>query len=618
MEINKAKEVIDEFAKNLTNIQSYIDEKIISEEVALDMCADIKYYRSKCFKDFFGEETDTSKNGLFQREKFFTKKEGAVILSVWDQVAENTPEKAFRENTFYKGYRWSSDKRKSDFYFYFNILSNQLGKQFVPLTFFTFEGIKGDKRYIKIVTMQEKYFLNQRETAPSNNDSILYFPKIKPSNSRSHIDILINKIIELKDLKDKDFDQNECCIEEIIEEIKNLTKSALVQFRSLRHNHKYKRIVDEIKKNLNSITNRSYEDEDIFKIILQYQYYDIPYNIHLFLPQSSFDNLTKDSKTDKVIAPYCLVFTTPCVDSDVNPEIIESTNNVINKNKDSFIKLSDELSRINQIQSDIWKSAGDNLKIKNGWKSIYDKNRYKYDLLANAAQNIIRAICESNKITGYAVTSRVKEFESLYKKIIDHINYTTNEPDPFSDITFNNRTERFNYYRDILNHPLENKSILNKINDIAGVRIICKYINDVATLRTTLTKSCANNEFGLNINLTNVGVLSKEDMYNSSGYNFYTSDHYNILLSKERTKLVEFKEIGNIPFELQVRTTLSHSILDVSHELFYKPNLPKVLVAGYQNSIEAEFKQGSAKLFEVDEKFSELKQIHTTVQNKNI
>lgn len=110
---------------------------------------------------------------------------------------------------------------------------------------------------------------------------------------------------------------------------------------------------------------------------------------------------------------------------------------------------------------------------------------------------------------------------------------------------------------------------LEEILDLAGIRIIVYYVDDVEKIEEILNK-----EFEIDIeNSLDKGKLLKINEFG------YQSVHYIISLTKNRKNLSEWRKFSNFKAEVQIRTVLQHSWASISHELEYKKKyeIPSVL-----------------------------------------
>jgi len=154
----------------------------------------------------------------------------------------------------------------------------------------------------------------------------------------------------------------------------------------------------------------------------------------------------------------------------------------------------------------------------------FENKTLAYKRLIGEVKAIIRKKLADEPINIFNLEYRQKKFDSFYKKII-----------------------RKNFESDFF----------NKIEDIAGVRIICEYYAEL-----DLIEKCIDKMFN---------VIKKEKKITALKVNEfgYLSDHYIIKLRKEITKETE-KDLLDLKCEIQVRTILMHSWAVVSHDIDYK------------------------------------------------
>jgi hypothetical protein len=101
---------------------------------------------------------------------------------------------------------------------------------------------------------------------------------------------------------------------------------------------------------------------------------------------------------------------------------------------------------------------------------------------------------------------------------------------------------------------------LHEITDLAGVRVIVFYTDDLPRVGEILRK-----EFAIDTaNSSDRGAILKP---NELGYHSY---HYVLSISEQRSRLAEWKSLSGLKAEVQVRTVLQHAWAAISHALQYK------------------------------------------------
>lgn len=106
------------------------------------------------------------------------------------------------------------------------------------------------------------------------------------------------------------------------------------------------------------------------------------------------------------------------------------------------------------------------------------------------------------------------------------------------------------------NLPINADSIKNNIMDIAGIRVICNYIDDIYIISTLL------------LNQDDVVLIEKKDYNLSPKKNGYKSLHLIIQIPVFLAETVEY-----VPVEIQVRTIAMDMWASLEHELFYKSDI---------------------------------------------
>ncbi len=125
--------------------------------------------------------------------------------------------------------------------------------------------------------------------------------------------------------------------------------------------------------------------------------------------------------------------------------------------------------------------------------------------------------------------------------------------------------------------PMTIDSIRLNLHDIAGVRVICAYLNDIYTVRDMLV----NNDY--------MTLLNEKDYIKSPKATGYRSLH---LIVDVPVPLKEGAEL--VKCEIQLRTTAMDSWAALEHQLRYKRNLPSNTV------IDQELKTCADLLYETD------------------
>lgn len=164
----------------------------------------------------------------------------------------------------------------------------------------------------------------------------------------------------------------------------------------------------------------------------------------------------------------------------------------------------------------------------------YDRNKNIYERFANKVRQLLEDLIGCEKISYNAITCRVKDRDSLAKKV------------------------------DIKN---DKYSCLRDITDIAGIRIITYYSDDVDKVADIVER-----EFEVD----RVNSIDKRKAIEPDRFG-YCSVHYIVGLSAARLRLNEYKMYKNLKCEIQIRTILQHAWAEIEHDLGYKSEiaLPK-------------------------------------------
>jgi ppGpp synthetase/RelA/SpoT-type nucleotidyltranferase len=172
---------------------------------------------------------------------------------------------------------------------------------------------------------------------------------------------------------------------------------------------------------------------------------------------------------------------------------------------------------------------------KTNLENEYNENYMYYKRMCVRVGEILQRALNKEQIRTFPPLEnfRVKDFESFYSKIIR------------------------NSYE---------SEFFNKIEDIAGVRIICIYFDDLDRIGDLIA-----NNF----------IVERKDRkselpFKAGKESGYLSDHYIVTLSKTN-ELSSDQDLMKIKCEIQARTVLMHGWATVSHELNYKktPGLNK-------------------------------------------
>ena len=197
----------------------------------------------------------------------------------------------------------------------------------------------------------------------------------------------------------------------------------------------------------------------------------------------------------------------------------------------------------------------------------YDQQRKKYERFAREVEHQLRCILEEEGIVCNAITSRVKERDSLTQKI---------------DV----KSDKY-------------KS-LSEVTDIAGILIITYYDSDVERAAKIVEREfCVDKENSIN----------KREALGPEKFG-YCSVHYVVSMNEDRLKLPENRGYAGIKCEIQIRTVLQHAWAEIEHDLGYKSeiDIPK--------DIRRSFSRLAGLLEVADKEFQEIRDFLETYREK--
>lgn len=186
----------------------------------------------------------------------------------------------------------------------------------------------------------------------------------------------------------------------------------------------------------------------------------------------------------------------------------------------------------------------------------YDQNVRLYKAFVNEIEHLITNILQTNKINCNAITSRTKSRESLAEKI----------------------ERKQGKYNDLF-----------QITDIAGVRIITYYAEDVDKIAKIIET-----EFDVD----HENSIDKRESLEPDRFG-YCSVHYVVQMNSQRLSLCEYSVYKNLKCEIQIRSILQHAWAEIEHDIGYKSEIaiPKEMrrdfsrIAGLLEIADKEFNQ---------------------------
>lgn len=157
----------------------------------------------------------------------------------------------------------------------------------------------------------------------------------------------------------------------------------------------------------------------------------------------------------------------------------------------------------------------------------YDEKKHLYRNFGDAVEHLLKSLLFNAEITYNAITYRIKERESLSRKI------------------------------DIKGDKYGN---LTDLTDITGLRIITYYADDVDRISDLVEK-----EFDVDKN----NSIDKRKALEPDRFG-YCSVHYIVGIHSKRLKLEEYAAYKGLKCEIQIRSVLQHAWAEIEHDLGYK------------------------------------------------
>ncbi len=157
----------------------------------------------------------------------------------------------------------------------------------------------------------------------------------------------------------------------------------------------------------------------------------------------------------------------------------------------------------------------------------YRSQKHIYDDLSEAIKELLERLLEEAKIRVHSITFRGKEPEMLEEK---------------------------------LNRPGKEYTNLKEVTDLAGIRVIAYFGDDVDAIGTLIES-----EFLID----QENSIDKRQTMEPDRFG-YLSMHYVCSLTEPRVQLMEYRRFAGYLFEIQVRSILQHAWAEIEHDLGYK------------------------------------------------
>ena len=199
--------------------------------------------------------------------------------------------------------------------------------------------------------------------------------------------------------------------------------------------------------------------------------------------------------------------------------------------------------------------------------SQFDSTKNNYERLLEYIEATIKSLMENEKIQIHEIKGRIKDKESLSKKI---------------------ETKDYKY------------SSLSDITDICGIRIITYFSDDVDKIASLLEE-----EFDLD----KENSIDKRKTQDPTKFG-YVSLHYILKLGGNRAELTENINYKELKFEVQIRTILQHAWAEIEHDFGYKSD------QDVPEKIRRRFSRLAGLIELADDEFMEIKRYEKEYINK--
>lgn len=156
----------------------------------------------------------------------------------------------------------------------------------------------------------------------------------------------------------------------------------------------------------------------------------------------------------------------------------------------------------------------------------FDNSVKRYEAFCSTVVDLIKRLLAAKRIEVHSISGRCKERSSFEKKILKKSRYKA----------------------------------LNEITDLAGIRIITHYSDDVDVIAALVEK-----EFDVDRqNSIDKRIALDPDRFG------YLSLHYVASLKSTRAKLQEYLDYEGLKVEIQIRSILQHTWAEIEHDIGYK------------------------------------------------
>lgn len=178
-----------------------------------------------------------------------------------------------------------------------------------------------------------------------------------------------------------------------------------------------------------------------------------------------------------------------------------------------------------------------------------------YNILFDKTKKIMWTMVEYKELQ-MAYTCALKEIQTKFEVLSMEFNIK-HKRNPINTIkTRLKRTESIMEKLMKRNHPISLESIENNINDVAGIRVICSYIDDIYTIADALLKQ------------DDIVLIERKDYIENPKKNGYRSLH---LIVKIPVYFENKKK--EVKVEVQIRTIAMDFWANLEHQMKYKKEI---------------------------------------------
>ena len=143
--------------------------------------------------------------------------------------------------------------------------------------------------------------------------------------------------------------------------------------------------------------------------------------------------------------------------------------------------------------------------------------------------------------------------------------------------------------------PVTLEEAKNKVNDIAGVRVVCHYIDDVYSVARMLERQ------------KDIEIIKRQDYIKNPNYNGYRSLHLDIRVPVYLSNRTEY-----VMAEIQLRTVAMDFWASLEHDVRYKADKEKL-----PEGINEEMFECAAKIADIDRQMQDMYKRITEAQDKD-